>query len=387
MPAAPDERMATGIATPSDPSLQQAVQQALPPALGPANPLASLAEDRATRDRSQGPAPAPLGGTLMPGVDMGQMPRPAGVTPPAPVQSEIIGPPVGPPIDQTLQPPGQQVGPAPLVPPVTPAPAPAAVPGAPVVPRTMVTPQTPLHPEDTSTLPPLPPTNVPNVPAATPASAVPAGLGPGDPFEPTTESYRPGFMGLFDREHFVGGPGLTRPVDPALVTDYTKSADPGRGKYKYGEHERLGGRIGRVALGAPAFVVGGPGLAGPAQSLGGLIGRGISRLIDPNRQVFEFGRDPCYPQLIAGANRGKGKDKDKDKKAPGISGPSDPSDPAGIRSGMGGGGGSGLGSDRGYGGFGGYGGNQNYGGYIGGVYGGYGGSNINQGIGGAFRNR
>ena len=124
MPASPNERIQTGLATPQDPALQQA--------LGPRPPL--IAEDRATRERA--PLTAPPAGVPqtplrwpapMPGVDMGQAP-PAAAVQPTPVTTTSLRP--GP---QTLQPPGEKLAPTPA-PLITPAPAPAAVPPAPAAP-------------------------------------------------------------------------------------------------------------------------------------------------------------------------------------------------------------------------------------------------------------
>jgi hypothetical protein len=182
----------------------------------------------------------------------------------------------------------------------------------------------------------------------------------------TAQSRRTGLgpFNIFDREHYVGGPGLT--ASPSTVgTDYTKSADPRRGRYKPAEHERLAGRIGKAAVGIPLTAMGVPLPA--AMSIGGMAGRMTNRALDPNRQVIERGPLRFFGGIFGGgSSSGKNKNKDKDKLGTPPS-----SDPAGVREAAAAASRAGLGSDR----------------YSGGTYGGYGGPLIMEGIGQRFGQR
>jgi hypothetical protein len=179
---------------------------------------------------------------------------------------------------------------------------------------------------------------------------------------PTAKSRQTGFLGnLFDREHFVGGPGLT--ASPSTVgTDYTKSAKPGRGKYKPAENERLARNIGKTA-GLLTSVVGVPSAVGVP--LFGAAGAMVNRALDPNRQIIERGPFRFFGGIFGGGTKKK---SERDKLGTPPS-----SEPAGVREAAAAASRSGLGSDR----------------YSGGTYNDYstGGRYINEGIGGRFGNR
>jgi hypothetical protein len=190
---------------------------------------------------------------------------------------------------------------------------------------------------------------------------------------PTAKSRKPGFFGRFDREHYVGGSGLTRPLDPSREQESRKypgttasfvkvASKGGEGKYKAPIGTRTAARVGGWTGGVGGLLLGGPVGAIAGNRAGTWLGRALGKagIWDPNRGWMD-------ERGIWHKDKNED-DEDKDSKLPSAS-KADSAKTGGVY----GSGGSGLGSDRGS--------------YTGGVYGGFGGRDIGLGVGGAYRNR